>query len=44
MIRANKTEKECLSIKAKLDKGGDFNKLAKQHSSCPTKKRGGDLG
>ncbi len=39
-----KTEKECLAIKAKLDKGADFNKLAKQHSTCPSKKRGGDLG
>ena len=44
MIRANKTGKECSAIKAKLAKGGDFNKLAKQHSTCPSKKRGGDLG
>ncbi|PHI38193.1 peptidylprolyl isomerase [Pseudoalteromonas sp. GCY] len=39
-----KTEKECLNIKAKLAKGADFGKLAKQHSLCPSKKRGGDLG
>ncbi len=39
-----KTEKECLAIKAKLSKGADFGKLAKQHSTCPSKKRGGDLG
>ena len=39
-----KTKEEALKIKAKLDKGGDFRKLAKQHSICPSKKRGGDLG
>ncbi|MCF2863547.1 Peptidyl-prolyl cis-trans isomerase C [Pseudoalteromonas sp. THAF3] len=39
-----KSKEECLAIKAKLDKGGDFNKLAKQYSTCPSKKRGGDLG
>lgn len=39
-----KTEQECLAIKDKLDKGGDFNKLAKQYSTCPSRKRGGDLG
>ncbi|KJY96038.1 peptidylprolyl isomerase [Pseudoalteromonas ruthenica] len=39
-----KSKEECLAIKAKLDKGGDFNKLAKRYSTCPSKKRGGDLG
>lgn len=39
-----KTEQECLAIKDKLAKGGDFNKLAKQYSTCPSRKRGGDLG
>ncbi|MFC3033883.1 peptidylprolyl isomerase [Pseudoalteromonas fenneropenaei] len=39
-----KTEKECLEIKEKLAKGGDFNKLAKQYSTCPSRERGGDLG
>ena len=39
-----KTESEAEKIKAKLKKGGDFNKLAKQHSLCPSKKKGGDLG
>ena len=28
----------------KLNKGADFAKLAKQHSICPSGKRGGDLG
>jgi peptidyl-prolyl cis-trans isomerase C len=38
------TEKECLELKAKLDKGAAFDSLAKQHSSCPSGQRGGDLG
>ena len=38
------TEKECLDLKEKLDKGASFESLAKQHSSCPSGKRGGDLG
>ena len=38
------TEKECLDIKAKLDSGGAFDSLAKQYSSCPSGKSGGDLG
>ena len=39
-----KTEKQCLELNEKLNKGADFNKLAKQHSTCPSRKRGGDLG
>lgn len=39
-----KTKSEAESIKAKLDKGADFYKLAKQFSTCPSGKRGGDLG
>ncbi|ATG73844.1 peptidylprolyl isomerase [Zobellella denitrificans] len=39
-----KTEAECLALKQQLDKGADFGKLAKQHSICPSGKRGGDLG
>jgi peptidyl-prolyl cis-trans isomerase C len=38
------TEQECLDVKAKLDAGGDFESLAKQHSSCPSGQRGGALG
>lgn len=39
-----KTEKQALEIKAQLDKGGDFAKLARKFSICPSGKKGGDLG
>nr|WP_115718166.1 peptidylprolyl isomerase [Gallaecimonas mangrovi] len=39
-----KTREEADMLLAKLKKGADFNKLAKQHSLCPSKRRGGDLG
>lgn len=39
-----KTEAEALKIKALLDKGEAFDKLAKKHSICPSGKKGGDLG
>lgn len=39
-----KTEKEAKSIIAELDKGGDFQALAKKHSIDPMGSEGGDLG
>lgn len=39
-----KTKEQAEKLKAQLDKGADFQKLAKKHSLCPSKKRGGDLG
>ena len=39
-----KTNDEALKLKAQLDKGADFAKLAKKHSLCPSGKKGGDLG
>ncbi len=40
-----KTEEEAKAVKAELDKGADFTKLAKEKSTDPTAKdNGGDLG
>ncbi|WP_420934252.1 peptidylprolyl isomerase PpiC [Alteromonas sp. A081] len=39
-----KTEKEAFSILEQLKKGKNFGTLAKKHSTCPSGKRGGDLG
>jgi len=39
-----KTKDEALKIKKKLDKGDNFQKLAKQYSTCPSRRKGGDLG
>ncbi|RDE19138.1 peptidylprolyl isomerase [Motiliproteus coralliicola] len=39
-----KTQAEAEQLKQKLAKGADFGQLAKRHSLCPSKKRGGDLG
>lgn len=39
-----KTEKEALSVLEQLNKGKNFGSLAKRYSTCPSGKRGGDLG
>ncbi|NQY37580.1 MAG: peptidylprolyl isomerase [Alteromonadaceae bacterium] len=39
-----KTEKQALELKEKLANGGDFAKLARKFSLCPSGKKGGDLG
>lgn len=39
-----KSKEECEKVKALLDKGGDFHQLAKKYSTCPSGKKGGDLG
>ena len=38
------TEAQCNELKAAIEAGADFAELAKQHSSCPSSRQGGDLG
>lgn len=38
------TEEQCLQIKQEIENGSDFADLAKQHSTCPSGQRGGELG
>lgn len=38
------TKEEAEDLKKRVDEGEEFSKLAEEHSQCPSKKRGGDLG
>ena len=38
------TEDECNALKVRINTGEDFADVAKEHSSCPSKAQGGDLG
>jgi peptidyl-prolyl cis-trans isomerase C len=38
------SEEKCNELKAEIEGGLDFADAAKQHSSCPSGGRGGDLG
>ncbi len=38
------TEEQCNQLKAAIEGGADFAAVAREHSSCPSKHDGGDLG
>ena len=38
------SETQCADLKQQISDGADFADLAKQHSSCPSGKQGGELG
>lgn len=38
------TETHAQELKDQIEGGADFETLAKEHSSCPSGQRGGDLG
>jgi len=37
-------EATARQLKDQIDRGGSFEDLARQHSQCPSKAKGGDLG
>jgi len=38
------TEEECETLKSEIENGISFEEVAKEHSNCPSGKKGGDLG
>ena len=38
------TKEQCEELKGKILSGDDFAEIAKQYSTCPSGKQGGDLG
>jgi peptidyl-prolyl cis-trans isomerase C len=38
------TEAQCNELKKQIEGGADFAAIAREHSSCPSGREGGDLG
>ncbi|RLL52845.1 peptidylprolyl isomerase [Mariprofundus sp. EBB-1] len=38
------SEEKCAELKVQIEAGSEFADLAKEHSSCPSGRNGGDLG
>ena len=38
------SEEQCLQLKDRIANGEDFDDIAREFSSCPSKAQGGDLG
>ena len=38
------TKEKCEELKTQIEAGEDFAAVAKEHSTCPSGKQGGDLG
>tara|TARA_Y100001934_G_scaffold253856_1_gene319215 strand:- start:131 stop:409 length:279 start_codon:yes stop_codon:yes gene_type:complete len=38
------SEEKCLELKNEIEGGADFADVARQHSSCPSGRQGGELG
>lgn len=38
------SEEKCNELKTQIENGADFAEVAQEHSSCPSGRKGGDLG